>query len=215
MHLPRVLVAWAEIRLSVRKTSFLVSGDGALNNAWFVFEYTRHMATKGLQAKTVGSLLSAAKYYHRVSRGLKLQTTHLLLSVHLLKGAIRGHVGSGNQQRLRMPVSYGLFVDRRADAYALWKWGRVLWLALVASFLFQREWRRCPPRRLLYEVLGVYILHRMLVLSFSFRRWFNSIVRRGILQTGLRFRFAHRRKFLISVRGGSYTMKKRTADKGK
>lgn len=138
-----------------------------------------------------------------MSRGLELQTTHhLLLPVHLLKGAIRRHVESQGISSGYGGRYHGLFVDRRADVYALGKWGRDLWLALGASFLFQREWRRCLPRRLLYEVLGVYILHRMLirVLSFSFGRWFKSVVRCGISQIGLRFRFAHRKTFLIVVR---------------
>ena len=102
--------AWAEFRLSVGKTVFLASGEGNLRNVWSLFEYVAYACmTKGLQAKTVESLLSAITYYHRGSRGIELQTTYPLL-VNILEGVSRSHVESGNQQRLRRPMSWSVLL---------------------------------------------------------------------------------------------------------
>ena len=115
---------------------FLEATENPVVNVRSLLEYTAYaVATKKLQAQTVESHLSAIKFFHRSSRGFELNTAHPLLR-NALKGSARSHAVAGSQPRVRRPVSWPMLL---AGEYLAQTWGvggRVLWLALGASFFF-------------------------------------------------------------------------------
>ena len=107
-----------------------------MTNVWHLFEYVAYaFATKKLRSATIESHLSAIKFFHRISRGFELDTTHPVLG-NALKGAARSHADAGNQATVRRPVSWEMLIAGE-KLISTWRTGgRVLWLALCASFCF-------------------------------------------------------------------------------
>ena len=92
-------------------------------------------SVSGLQQSTIAGHLSAVKFFHRLSGAAELDTQHPLVRC-ALRGAARGHADAGVQQRVRRPVSWKLL---QKGACLIPRWGvggRVLFLALGASFFF-------------------------------------------------------------------------------
>lgn len=103
---------------------------------WQLFEYVAYsFATKKLRSATIESHLSAIKFFHRISRGFELDTTHPVLAC-ALKGAARSHADVGNQATVRRPVSWAMLLAGESLIPSWGTGGRVLWLALCASFCF-------------------------------------------------------------------------------
>lgn len=92
-------------------------------------------AVSGLQQATIAGHLSAVKFFHRLSGAAELDTQHPLVRC-ALRGAARGHADVGTQQRLRRPVSWGILKKGCAFIPQWGVGGRVLFLALGASFFF-------------------------------------------------------------------------------
>ena len=89
----------------------------------------------GIQQATIDGHLSTVKFFHRVSSSLELDTRHPLIR-NGLKGVARGHAQVATQQQVRRPMA--LLVLRSGVTLAP-QWGvggRVLFLALGASFFF-------------------------------------------------------------------------------
>ena len=93
------------------------------------------LATKNLRSATTESQLSAIKFFHRISRGFELDTTHPVLA-NALKGAARSHADVGNQAAVRRPVSWAMLLAGETLIPAWRNGGRVLWLVMCASFCF-------------------------------------------------------------------------------
>ena len=103
-------------------------------NVWHVFEYVADaFSTKKLRSATIESHLSAIKFFHRISRGFEIDTTHPVIA-NALKGAARLHADVGNQATVRRPVSWGMLLAGEKLIPTWRAGGRVLWLALCASF---------------------------------------------------------------------------------
>ena len=79
--------------------------------------------------------MSAIKFLHRISRGFELDTTHPVLA-SALKGAARSYAHVGNQAAVRRPVSWAMLLVGETLIPAGLNGGRILWLALYASFCF-------------------------------------------------------------------------------
>ena len=62
-----------------------------------------------LRSATIESHLSAIKFFHRISRGFELDTTHFVIAC-ALKGAARSHADVGNQATVRRPVSWAMLL---------------------------------------------------------------------------------------------------------
>ena len=77
--------------------------------------------------------MSAIKFLHRISRGFKIETTHPVIAI-ALKGAARLHADVDNQATVRRPVSWDMPLAGEERILAWLAGGRVLWLALCASF---------------------------------------------------------------------------------
>ena len=115
---------------------FLQPCSDGLSNVWQLFEYVAYsFATKKLRSATIESHLSAIKFFHRISRGFELDTTHPVLAC-ALKGAARSHADVGNQATVRRPVSWAMLLAGESLIPSWGTGGRVLWLALCASFCF-------------------------------------------------------------------------------
>ena len=103
-------------------------------NVWHVFEYVAYtVSTKKLRSATIESYLLAIKSFHRISRGFEIDTTHTVID-NALKGAARLHADVGNQATVRRPVSWDMLLAGEKRIPAWRAGGRVLWLALCASF---------------------------------------------------------------------------------
>ena len=106
-------------------------------NVWHLFEYVAYirLCYQKLRSATIESRLSAIKSLHRISRGSELDTTHPVWG-NALKGATRSHADAGNQATVRRPVSWEMSIAGEKLISTLQTGGRVLWLALCASFSF-------------------------------------------------------------------------------
>ena len=92
-------------------------------------------AIKTLRSATFKSHLSAIKCFHRIPRGFEFDTTHPVIT-SALKGAARSHAEEGNQATVCRPVSWAMLLAGETLIPAWRNGGRVLWLALCASFRF-------------------------------------------------------------------------------
>ena len=102
--------AWVDIRVRCRMPVFLERCGDNTTKVWHLFEYVAYaFATKKLRSATIESQMSAIKFFHRVSRGFELNTTHPVLG-KALKGAARSHADAGNQATVRWPVSWERFI---------------------------------------------------------------------------------------------------------
>lgn len=89
----------------------------------------------GLRQSTIAGHLSAVKFFHRVAGVTELDTQHPLVRC-ALRGVARGHADVGTQQRLRRPLAWAT-LQKGASLVPQWgSGGRVLFLALSASFFF-------------------------------------------------------------------------------
>ena len=128
--------AWVDIRLRSVVPVFLDRGIDDMTNVWHLFEYVAYaFATKKLLSATIESLLSAIKFFHRISSGFELDTAHPVIA-SALKGAARSHAEVGNQATVRRPVSWAMLLAGKALIPAWRNGGRLLWLELCASFCF-------------------------------------------------------------------------------
>ena len=105
-----------------------------MTNVWHVFEYVAYtFSTNKLRSATIESHLSAIKFFHRISRGFEINTAHPVIA-NALKGAARLHADVGSQATVRRSVSWDMLL---AGEKLIPPWragGRVLWVALCASF---------------------------------------------------------------------------------
>ena len=130
------LGAWVDFRVRSGVPVFLDRGIDDMTNMWHLVEYVAYaFATKKLRSATIESHLSAIKFFHRISRGFDLDTTDSVIA-SALKGAARPHAGVSNQATVRRPVSWAMLHAGKTLIRAWRNWGRVLWLALCASFCF-------------------------------------------------------------------------------
>ena len=107
-----------------------------MTNVWHLLEYVAYaFATKKPRSATIESHLSAITFSHRISRGFDLDTIHPVIS-SALKGATCSHDEVGNQATVRRPMSWAMFLAGETLIPAWRNRGRVLWLALYASFGF-------------------------------------------------------------------------------
>ena len=128
--------AWVDFRVRSGVPVFLDRGIDDMTNVWHLFEYVAYaFATKKLRSATIESHLSAIKFFHRISRGFELDTTHPVIA-SALKGAARSHAEVGSQATVRRPVSWAIWPTGETLIHAWRNGGRVLWLALCASFCF-------------------------------------------------------------------------------
>lgn len=110
-------------------------GDGMVN-VWWLFEYVAYaFATKMLRSATIEIHLSAIKYFFSISRGYEPDTTPPVLA-SALKRAARSHDDAGNQASVRRPISWVMLLAGESLVPTWRTGGRVLWLALCASFRF-------------------------------------------------------------------------------
>ena len=117
---------------------FLQRCNDGMTNLWQLFEYVAYaFATKKLRSATVNSHLWAIEFFHRVSRGFELDTTHPDLT-NVLEGATRSHADAGNQATVRRPVSWAMLLAGDTLIPVRRSGGCVLWLALCASFCLSR-----------------------------------------------------------------------------
>ena len=115
---------------------FLQRCNDGMTNLWQLFEYVAYaFATKKLRSATVNSHLWAIEFFHRVSRGFELDTTHPDLT-NVLEGATRSHADAGNQATVRRPVSWAMLLAGETLIPVWRNWGRVLRLALCVSSSF-------------------------------------------------------------------------------
>ena len=83
-------------------------------NVWCLFEYVAYaFDTEKMPSATIESHLSAIKYFHRISRGFELDTTHRVIA-SALKGAVRSHADVGNQATVRRLISWGMLLAGEA-----------------------------------------------------------------------------------------------------
>ena len=128
--------AWVDFRVRSGVPVFVDRGIDDMTNVWHLFEYVAYaFATKKLPSATIESHLSAIKFFHRISRGFELDTTHPVIA-SALKGAARSHAEMGNQATVRRPVSWAMLLAGETLIPAWRNAGRVLWPALCASFCF-------------------------------------------------------------------------------
>ena len=100
------------------------------------FEYVAYaFAAKKLRSATIESLLSGMKFFHRLSRGFELDTTHTVIA-SALKGTEFSHAEVGYQATVRRPVSWAMFLAGESIIPAGRNGGRVLSLSLCVSFCF-------------------------------------------------------------------------------
>ena len=79
---------------------------------WHLFEYVAYaFATNTLRSVTIESHLSAIKFFHRISRGFELDTTHPVIA-SALKGSARSHADVDNQGAMHRPVSWAMICLR-------------------------------------------------------------------------------------------------------
>ena len=79
--------------------------------------------------------MSGIKFFHRVLRGFELDTIHPVIASDV-KVAAFSHAGVGNQATVRRPVSWPMLLAGETLIPAWRNGGRMLWLALCASFRF-------------------------------------------------------------------------------
>ena len=72
--------------------------------------------------------------FRRISRGFELDTTHPVLAC-ALKGAARSHADVGDQATVRRPLAWAMLLAGESLIPSWGTGGRVLWLALCASFV--------------------------------------------------------------------------------
>ena len=102
--------AWVDFRVCCGVPVFLQPCSDGLSNVWQLFEYVAYsFATKKLRSATIESHLSAIKFFHRISRGFELDTTHPVLAC-ALKGAVWSHADVGNQATVCRPVSWAMLL---------------------------------------------------------------------------------------------------------
>ena len=88
--------AWVYFRVRSGVPVFLDCGIDGMTNVWHLFEYVTYaLDTKKLRSATIESHLSAIKFFHRISRGFELDTTHPVIA-SALKGAARSHAQVGS-----------------------------------------------------------------------------------------------------------------------
>ena len=76
---------------------FLHHGSESMINVGQLLEYAAcAFATKRLRYATIENDVSTIKFFHRISRGFELDTTHPVLA-SALKGAARSHADGGYQ----------------------------------------------------------------------------------------------------------------------
>ena len=118
--------AWVDFRMRCGLPVFLQHCSDSVINVWQLFEYVAlAFATKKLRSATIESHLSAIKFFHRISRGFELDTTHPVLA-SALKRASRSHADVGNQAAVRRPVLWAMLLAGETLIPALHNGGRVL-----------------------------------------------------------------------------------------
>ena len=106
----RHFIAWVDFRVRSGVPVFLDHGIDDMINVWRLFEYVAYaFDTKKRRSATFESQLSAIKYFHRISRGLELDTTHPVIA-SALQGAAHSHAEVGNQATVRRPVSWAMLL---------------------------------------------------------------------------------------------------------
>ena len=137
---------WVDFRVRSGVPVFLERGIDGMTNVWHLFEHVAYaFATKKLRSATIESRLSAINCFHRISRGFELDTTHPVIA-SALKGSSRSHAEVGNQATVRCPVSLATFLAGETLIPAWRNGGRVLWLALCASFFFLSARPKCSRK---------------------------------------------------------------------
>ena len=107
-----------------------------MTNVWYLFEYVEYaFATKKLRSATMGKQSVGHQVFCRISCGFELDTTHPVIA-SALKGAACSHAEVGNQVTVRRPVSWAMLFAGETLIPAWRNGGRVLLLALCASFWF-------------------------------------------------------------------------------
>ena len=128
--------AWVDVQVRSGDPTYRHRSIDGMTNVWHLLEYVAYaFATKKPRSATIESHLSAITFSHRISRGFELDTIHPVIS-SALKGATCSHDEVGNQATVRRPMSWAMFLAGETLIPAWRNRGRVLWLALYASFGF-------------------------------------------------------------------------------
>ena len=128
--------AWVDVWVRCDMPVFLERCGHRMTNVWHLFEYVAYaFATKQLRRATNESHSSAITCFHRISRGFALDTTHPVWG-SALKGAARSHADAGVKATVRCPVSWEMLIAGEKSIFTWQTGGRVLRLALCASFCF-------------------------------------------------------------------------------
>ena len=183
--------AWVEFRVRCGLPVFLERCRDGMANVWHVFEYVAYaFSTKKLRSATIESHLSAIKFFHRISRGFEIDTTHPVIA-NALKGTARLHADVGNQATVRRPVSWDMLLAGE-NLIPTWRaGGRVLWLALCASFCLLTRASEMVAEKPGYEFTRLIVCSALMLPSFA--EIFSLLLRSGRPRIVLRFGFAGRR----------------------
>ncbi|CAB1107236.1 unnamed protein product [Ectocarpus sp. CCAP 1310/34] len=129
--------AWVKFREDVvGRPTFMMPSSPSPDSVSQLLEYVAYAFTVlGLRQTTIAGHLSAVKFFHRLAYAMEVDTCHSLIK-QALKGVARGHAGVGAQQRVRRPVSWSMLKEGGRLVPQWGTRGRVLFLALSASFFF-------------------------------------------------------------------------------
>ena len=82
------------------------------HKVWVLIEYASWCCeAEGNLTGTISGKLAAARYFHRLEAGVELPTTAPVLK-SALKGTARCHVAAGTPRQVRLPVSWGMLLER-------------------------------------------------------------------------------------------------------
>ena len=127
---------WKLFCVSVGLPVFLLAGAGGDSHVRLLLVCIAYAwGTNGLTVDTIADHLAAVKFFHRQERGLELFLRHPCL-VDALKGATRSYAKAGTKSCIRRPVTWSVLLAGESLCHQWGPGGRVLWLALGASFLF-------------------------------------------------------------------------------
>ena len=120
----------------------LKSSDSEEHKVWVLIEYASwRCEAEGNLAGTISGKLAAVQYFHRLEAGVELPTPAPVLK-SALKGIARGHVAAGTPRQVRLPVSWGMLLEREGLIPSWGAGGKEMWcrgkgdVALFVSDLF-------------------------------------------------------------------------------
>ena len=115
---------------------FLLDGAGVDSHVSSLLAYTAYAwSTNGLTAGTIAGRLVAVIEFHRQDRGIQLFLRHPWI-VDALNRVTRPHAEAETKSCTRRPVAWSVLLAYESLCHQWRPGGRVLWVALGASFLF-------------------------------------------------------------------------------